>query len=469
MTGSRTGAISRARQYFDDGNYLRELDIWLRYQTESQKHEKLPEQTRFLEEVIIPYLQRMGFDVTLHPNPIEGIGPIVVARRIEDETLPTLLSYGHGDIVTVFPSEWMEGIDPWAATLRDGRIYGRGAVDNKGQVLLMMAAQDAVMRERNGKLGFNSIFLIETAEEQGSPGLELFIEENRDALASDLLVWSDGPRVAFERQELNIGARGGMQFDLCVDYGRTGGLHSGHWGGAVRDAAVVLTHALASLTTPTGRIAVEGWVPDEIPAAVKEAIDSLDVDPVPGFDQVDPAWGQTELSTTAKVIGTTSFIILAMTAGSPDKPVNAVPGSARARCQVRYTADLDGSTVIPNLRRHLDLHGFPDIEIKPSGRADFDAWRTPPDNSWVQWANRSITETTGSSANILPNGAGSNPGGLFAKHLGIPAMKIPHSYKGCNMHGANEHALVEQYRDGFAVMAALYWDLGEADAASLVS
>ena len=462
MIGTRDGAMRRAVSCIDDGRYLGELATWIALPTESQKPERLPECHRFLTELVRPRLCTMGFATDIFDNPVQGAGPLLVARRMEEPSKPTLLTYGHGDVVTAFREEWRDGLDPWTLTEAGDRFYGRGSVDNKGQLLLTMLAQQAVAEERGGRLGFNSIYLVETSEERGSPGLQQFVRSHADLLAADLLVWCDGPRVAEDRQELNLGARGSIAFDLVVDLGRTAGLHSGHWGGAMPDAGIILAQAISTITTPKGRILVEGWLPAAVPAAVTEATRALKVDPVPGLPPIDPDWGLAELCTLEKVLTTTSFIVLAYRTGNPDLPVNAVPGYAKARCQIRHTVDVDRATLLPALRRHLDAHGFAEVRIEGGVRSDFEAWRTNPEDPWVRWAAGSIAQSSGQQLNILPNGAGSNPGGIFADALGLPAMKVPHSYKGCGMHGPNEHALIAHCRQGFAVMAGLYWDLGEA-------
>ena len=462
MSGQRDGAMRRAMCCIDDGRYLGGLAEWIAVPTESQKPERLPECSRLLADFVRPRLGAMGFAVDIFDNPVQGAGPLLVARRMEEPSRPTLLTYGHGDVVTTFREEWREGLDPWTLTREGDRFYGRGSVDNKGQLLLTMLAQQAVAEERGGRLGFNSIYLVETGEERGSPGLQEFVRAHAGLLAADLLVWCDGPRVAEDRQELNLGARGGIAFDLVVDLGRTAGLHSGHWGGAMPDAGIILAQAISSITTPKGRILVEGWLPAAVPAAVTAATRALKVDPVPGLPPIDPDWGLAELCTLEKVLTTTSFIVLAYRTGNPDHPVNAVPGYAKARCQLRYTVDVDRAALLPALRRHLDARGFTQVRIEEGVRSEFAAWRTNPDDPWVRWAAGSIAKSSGQPLNILPNGAGSNPGGIFADALGLPAMKVPHSYKGCGMHGPNEHALISHCRQGLAVMAGLYWDLGEA-------
>jgi acetylornithine deacetylase/succinyl-diaminopimelate desuccinylase-like protein len=161
-------------------------------------------------------------------------------------------------------------------------------------------------------------------------------------------------------------------------------------------------------------------------------------------------------------MASTSFIILAYRCGNPDNPVNSVPSYAKARCQIRHTVDVPRETFVPALRKHLDERGFEMVEIHSQlALGQFPASRTDPDDPWVHWATASVERTTGQRPNLVPNGAGSNPTDHFRKKLGIPAFKVGHGHKGCKQHGPDEHGLKPIFREGIAVMAGLYWDLGE--------
>ena len=141
--------------------------------------------------------------------------------------------------------------------------------------------------------------------------------------------------------------------------------------------------------------------------------------------------------------------MLAFVTGNPDNPVNSVPSTARARCQIRHTVDVPRENFVPALRRHLDEYGFEAVEIGMDvGRNQFAASRTDPNHPWVQWMRRSVVETTGSEPNILPCSSGSNPSELFKAGLDVPVIWMPHSYSGCHQHGADEHGLKSLFREG---------------------
>jgi acetylornithine deacetylase/succinyl-diaminopimelate desuccinylase-like protein len=463
MAGSREAAIARAEGCFDTGAYLDALKRLVAVPTESQMHGSLPALTRYCAETLPALMQGMGFETMVLDNAKPGRGPVFVARRIEDPSRPTVLVYGHGDVVRGLAGQWSDGLDPWQVSVRGDLWYGRGTVDNKGQHLIAIEALRAVIAER-GSLGFNAIVLVETGEEQGSPGLREVLRGHRDLLAADVFIGLDGPRQTTFMPEMKLGARGGVAFDLVVQL-RDHAHHSGHWGGVLTDPALRLAHALASITTPQGRILVEGWTPPAIPPAVKRAIDGLVFEDIPGLPEPDADWGEPGLSKGEKIFGWTSVIVLAQITGHPDAPTNAVQGHARARLQVRHTADVRGDAIVPALRRHLDARGFADVQVIPVLERDmFGAARTDPDDPWVGFVAGSMARTANRTPNIVPNSSGSNPSDMFQEELGLPVIWIPNSYAGCNQHGPDEHALAPLLREGLGLMAGIWWDIGERGA-----
>ncbi|UFN51151.1 M20/M25/M40 family metallo-hydrolase [Roseomonas sp. OT10] len=464
MTGTREGALERARGLFDDGSFLDRLAALVAVPTESNPPEHKADLERYCHDVLGPMLEEMGFAVQVLPNPEPVHGPVLLGTRIEDPALPTLLFYGHGDVVRAMPERWRKDLKPYEMTIEGDRIYGRGTVDNKGQHLLGIDAMRAVIAER-GRLGFNAKVMVETGEEAGSPGLLPFLRQHRDLFAADLFVALDGPRVSREVPDVSLGTRGGVAMDLVVNL-REGGHHSGHWGGLLKDAGVVLSHAIASIISRDGRILVPGWRPESIPEAVKRAARSVVAEPQAGAPVPEPEWGEPGLNNAERIYAWNSAIVLASISGQPEGPVNAVGGTARARIQLRHIADTRSEDVVPALRAHLDAQGFPEVEVVPVTERDmFPASRTDPENPWVRLVVESFARTVGRPPNLIPNIGASGPSEYFREVLGVPVMWIPHSYGGCGQHGPDEHGLGSLFREGLGLMAGVWWDLGERGAA----
>ena len=461
--GSRDGALARALTEFDSGDFRERLAALVAIPSSSQDPGHEAGLAAYLETAICPWLARLGFGVAVHPNPESGFGPILTAKRLESPDLPTVLTYGHGDTVRGLDDQWRRGLHPWTLTEEGERWYGRGTADNKGQHAINLTALEAVIAERGGRLGFNIKLVLETSEERGSHGLRAFVEAQREALAADVLIASDGPRVAPEVPTIATGTRGTFHFDLVVAL-RPGGVHSGHWGGLTPDPAVILAHALASICDRHGRILVRGWLPEAgLPAGIRTVLEGCPVGGGGDSAAIDPGWGEPGLSAAEKVFGWNSFIVLAMTSGRPENPVNAVAPDARAHCQIRYTVDTDPESFAPALRRHLDAAGFPEVRIENAG-IRMKASRTDPAHPWVRFAADSIARSTSRPVQVIPNASGGLPGDVFVDHLGVPLVWVPHSYNGCKQHGPDEHLLAALTREGLAAFAGLWWDIGEGKA-----
>ncbi|HVH75397.1 MAG TPA: M20 family metallopeptidase [Stellaceae bacterium] len=456
---SRDAAIAGAEAYFDDWRFAADLARRVAIPTESQVPARAPVLAAYLADEIAPSLAALGFSARILANPT-GAGPFLLAERHEAGAPVTVFGYGHGDVVRGLEDAWSPGLSPWRLEQRGERFYGRGTADNKGQHTINFGALAAVLEAR-GRLGFNALWLIETGEEVGSPGLREICNSERDRLKADLLIASDGPRLSPARPTIFLGARGAFNFSLSVDL-REGGHHSGNWGGLLANPGIILAHALATITSETGAIRVREWVPGSIPNSVRAALADLEIEGGEDAPAIDPDWGEPGLTGPEKVFGWSSFEVLAFTTGNPDNPVNAIPPRARADCQIRFVVGVDPEGFLPALRRHLDAHGFAMVQLERAEKGYFPATRLDPDDPWVRWAASSIARTAGRAPAILPNLGGSLPNHIFAKDLGLPTIWVPHSYAACSQHAANEHLLAPVAREALKVMAGLYWDLGEA-------
>jgi len=454
---SRDRAIAWAGEYFDSGHFFDDLARRVAIPSESQNPACETPLTAYLDGEMAPSLTALGYACRRLENPRAARMPFLLAERFEGADKPTVLTYGHGDVVRGMEGEWRSGLVPWRLTREGERWYGRGAADNKGQHSINIGGLAAVLAVR-GSLGFNSKILIEMGEEMGSPGLHAVAAAHRDALRADVLIGSDGPRLFTEKAMLFTGSRGCFNFDLRVEL-REGGHHSGNWGGLLSNPGVILTHAIASLVGPTGRVLVPEILPKEIPATIRRVLADCPVERLDG-PAIDPGWGEPGLSPAEKVFAWNTFEVLAFTTGNPANPTNAIPPRAQATCQVRYVAGTDPRELLPSIRRHLDARGFGMVSLHVRRDEYFQATRLDPENPWVRWAIGSMQETTGYRPTILPNIGGTLPNEVFAEILGMPTLWVPHSYTACSQHAPDEHLLAPVAREGLRIMAGLFWDLG---------
>jgi acetylornithine deacetylase/succinyl-diaminopimelate desuccinylase-like protein len=459
MDATRQGAIKRAEKYFDEGTFLADLGRRVAIPTSSQEPACKPALVEYVAEEMSATLLALGYDCATLPNPIESHGPFLIASRIEGPTRPTVLTYGHGDVIRGQEGQWRQGLSPWHVVVEGDRIYGRGTADNKGQHSINIASLASVIAER-GSLGFNSIILIETGEEAGSPGLAQFCAANKARLTADVLIASDGPRLDQHHPAIFGGTRGVLNFDLKISL-REGAHHSGNWGGLLANPGIILAHALATITDARGQIKVPEWRPNTLTASVRQALADVPVGRDNDAPKIDADWGEETLTPAERVFGWNSFEILAFTTGNPDAPANAIPPTARAHCQLRFVVGTDAQEILPDLRRHFDRHGFAQIEIT-ADELVMNATRLDPEDPWAKFASRSIAATSGRKPHILPNLGGSLPNDVFTDILGMPTVWVPHSYAACSQHAPDEHLLGSLARDGLRLMTGLFWDVGGA-------
>ena len=259
MSTPRTAAIAAAASWFDSGAMLAELKRRVAFRTESQDPARAAALASYLNEEIGPSVARCGFEWSIWPNPVAGAPPLLFAERREDDSLPTVLIYGHGDVVAGYDEQWSDARSPWDLSVADGRWYGRGTADNKGQHTINLAALAQILASR-GRLGFNAKLLLEMGEEIGSPGLRQTCERRAEWLSADVLIASDGPRLRAAAPTIFLGSRGVFNFDLSVSL-RDGAHHSGNWGGLLANPGTILANAIAALVDARGAHSGRGSSP----------------------------------------------------------------------------------------------------------------------------------------------------------------------------------------------------------------
>jgi acetylornithine deacetylase/succinyl-diaminopimelate desuccinylase-like protein len=454
---TRAAAIARAHDILHSGEFLGELDRRVSYQTESQNPEKQGALRAYLTEDLQPAFSQLDFSTRLIESPT-GKHPYLLAEYRERGSAPTVLMYGHGDVVDGMVGEWRDNLDPWRTTTSGNRVYGRGTADSKGQHSINMSALKAVRETRGGRLGFNAKFIIETGEEIGSPDLRQVCEQLRDELKADLFLASDGPRLSADRPTLFLGCRGGIRIHLDVKL-REGSHHSGNWGGVLANPATILASAIATLVDGKGRMQVEELKPPRLSNQIRSSLADVKIEPTTDEPALSENWGEEGLSAPERLYAWNTMEVLAMSSGNIEKPANAIPGQASAVLQLRFVVGTRVDKIADVIRTHLHERGFPMVEVEATQR--FAASRTDFDSPWVNWTAESIRKTTGKAPAVLPNFGGSLPNDVFSDTLGLPTMWVPHSYPGCSQHAPDEHILLSVTEEALGIMAGLFWDLGE--------
>lgn len=447
------------------GDFFTVLADWVALDTGSRSKDRKPALLAYLEEKIVPWLTPRGFSTRILENPDEPCAPLLIAKRVEDPALPTVLIYGHGDTVPGMDQEWTKGNGPFVLTRDNGFWYGRGSADNKGQHGVNLTALDCVLKAK-GALGFNVTLLMEMGEEAGSPGLHSICAQEKEELQADVLIASDGPRIDPATPTIFGGSRAVFNFDLRLTL-REGAHHSGNWGGLLANPGIILSHAIASMVDAKGKILLKELRPKEMPDSIARAIDKVPVTG-DGGPAMAPDWGEPGLSQAQKLLGWSTLDVLAFECGNPKSPINAIPPTAWARCHIRFLADMDPTTFVPAIRAHLDAHGFSMITIEEVRNNYGHATRMDPDNPWVAFVTRSFETTLEATGNkkakicFLPNLGGTLPNDAFSHVLGLPTIWVPHSYAGCSQHAPDEHASQAIIEEGLRLMTGLFWDLGES-------
>lgn len=446
-------ATSAGNAYVRSAEFRRIFSERIAARTDSAKNG--PALGSYLSGMIAPSLRALGFECRIFEgqDALPAMRPILIARRIEDASLPTVLFYGHGDVAPPCDGAWSEGLDPWVLTLRDGRFWGRGVADNKGQHSVNIAAIERVLSGRD-RLGLNAIFLMEMSEEVGSPGLTEFCDRHADLLRADILIASDGPRWRDYHPTLFLGARGFEQVELSVDL-RKGAFHSGNFGGVLSNPGTILVNAIATIVDERGRILVPELDTPQSALANDSIFDGLEMQP-----GIDVDWGDPGATPTQRLLNRNQFEIIALELGNAEKPAYAVQPSARAICHLTHIEGTDTVDLTCILRRHLDAAGFHQVAVH-HGPLSMPATRMSPCDPVVLWVADTVSRAANAEVDILPNFGGALPNWIFRHNLEMRTIWIPHSLRSSNQHSANENVPLSCLAQGMDIMAALLTAIGD--------
>ena len=387
--------------------------------------------------------------------------PVAYGEWLGAPGAPTILIYGHHDVQPADPLElWIT--PPFAAAVRDNKIYGRGSVDDKGQVLMHVAALEAHLRI-NGTLPLNVKVVVEGEEEIGSPNFESFLARERARFACDVVVVSDTAVFAEDVPSLTVSLRGVVDWEVTVN-GPASDLHSGYYGGVVRNPLEALAQMLASLKAPDGHVAVAGFydgVRALTPAERAEyAALPFDVAREAAALGVSELAGEAGFTTLERMWRRPTLEINGMYGGyqGPGRKT-IVPSFARAKLTARLVPAQDPEHVKAAVTAHLQAHAPPGVSVTIEAGGDVRAVETSRDHPAVTAAARAMERGFGKPPVFIGTGGTIGPVSSFDRILGLPQVLIGVGLPDDAIHAPNEKFDLGQFYGGIETMTYLYDEL----------
>jgi acetylornithine deacetylase/succinyl-diaminopimelate desuccinylase-like protein len=392
--------------------------------------------------------------------------PVVYGDWLGADGAPTILFYGHYDVQPVDPLELWES-PPFEATIRDGEIYARGSADDKGQVFMHFKAIEAHLKQ-NGKLPVNIKIILEGEEEVGSAHLDDFIRAHKGELAADVVVISDSPMFDRGVPSMCYGLRGLVYFQIDLRGSKTD-LHSGSFGGAVANPAMVLAQVLAQMKDRGGRIKIPGFYDDVVPLTDEErkAWQSLPFNEKKYRKDfgIPKLFGETGYSTLERTWARPTFEINGLLSGFTGEGAKTVlPAVAMAKVSMRLVPNQHPDKIAKLFEDHVTKLAPKTVELKITRMHGGKPWMTSYANPFVQAAARAIERGFG-KAPVLTREGGSIPVvSTFQEELGLPSVLFGVGLPDENAHAPNEKLDVDNFHNGIIASSMLYQEIAQIGA-----
>ena len=375
--------------------------------------------------------------------------PIVYGEKMVDPDKPTVLVYGHYDVQPPDPLELWE-TPPFEPTVRDGKIYARGACDDKGQFYMHVKAFE--LMQNNGGLPCNIKFMIEGEEEVGSDNLGLFVAENKEKLAADVVLISDTSMISLENPSLETGLRGLSYVEVTVE-GPNRDLHSGVYGGAVANPATILAKMIASLHDLDNHIAIPGFYDDVVELSEEERRDlnkaPFEIEEYKADLGVDELWGEKGYTTLERTGIRPTLEVNGIWGGYIGEGAKTVlPSKASAKISMRLVPNQDSQKITQLFKAHFESIAPAYVKVSVNPHHGGEPVVTPTDSAAYQAAAKAIEESFG-KAPIPTRGGGSIPiVALFERELGIKTVLMGFGLDSDNLHSPNEKFDIANYLKG---------------------
>ena len=383
--------------------------------------------------------------------------PIVYGEKIIDSSKPTVLVYGHYDVQPPDPLELWK-TPPFEPTVRDGKIYARGACDDKGQFYMHVKAFELMMR--TDTLPCNIKFMIEGEEEVGSNNLGIFVKENRERLKADVVLISDTSMLSMETPSLETGLRGLSYLEVEV-VGPNRDLHSGVYGGAVANPATILAKMIASLHDEDNHIAIPGFYDDvaELSTEEREALNAAPYNEDEYKKDLDIAevWGEKGYSTLERTGTRPTLEVNGIWGGYIGEGAKTVlPSKANAKISMRLVPNQTSDKITQLFTEHFTSIAPPYVKVKVTPHHGGEPVVTPTDSIAYRAAQKAISEAFG-VAPIPTLGGGSIPiVALFEAELGIKTVLMGFGLDSDALHSPNEKFDIFNYYKGIETIPLFY-------------
>lgn len=404
---------------------------------------------RRMAEWLATHMRQLGID---NVAVMETAGhPVVYGEWMgAGADAPTVLVYGHYDVV---PAAMEDGWDspPFEPVVRDGKIYARGATDDKGQLFIHVKTLESYLKTA-GRAPVNVKFLIEGEEEVSSPNLAPFIDAHRDMLAADVCLISDSSMRTIEEPAITHSLRGMTYLEIEVR-GPREDLHSGFFGGAVHNPALALVEILGKLYNPDMTIAVPGFYDDvvELTDAERQMIAKTDLteDQLREATGVPAIWGDERYTIRERVSARPTLDINGMWSGySGPGPKTIIPASAGAKLSSRLVANQDPDTIYHHIRDYIESIAPPTVEVSVTLLTTGRPALIPFDIPEMQAASRAYERGWGHTP-VFTRGGGSIPVVAdFVDKLDIPVVMMGYGLDSDGLHAPNEHYSLEMFERG---------------------
>jgi acetylornithine deacetylase/succinyl-diaminopimelate desuccinylase-like protein len=439
----------------NDARIRDELFEFLRIPSVSARSEHNAD-TKRAAEWVCQSLEKIGMKAKLHPTPGH---PIVVAEWRGAPRAPTVLVYGHYDVQPAEPIDlWTS--PPFEPTVRDGKIYARGSVDDKGQLFLHVKALEAHLATR-GKLPLNVVVIAEGEEEVGSANLENFVSKNQDLLKADAAVISDSAMFAPGQPSILSSLRGLAYFQIDVQ-GPKCDLHSGSYGGAVVNPAMTLARILATFHDENGHIAIPGFY-DKVRTWESRILDQMKKLPFDEKNFIEEVGapslnGEKGYTTLERLWARPTCEVNGLLSGYTGEGAKTVlPAKAMAKVSCRLVPDQDPSEIEKLMDAHVKRVAPDGVKVTVKHLHGGRPWRAELDGPIFDAARRALKKAFDRDAVIVGEGGSIPVVGDFQRILATPVLLVGFGLPGENAHAPDEWMSEENFRKGMVAMAAL-WD-----------